>query len=148
MRVAVKVYDKASLSPSKLRAVKREAAMMIMMQRKRYALRNALRTQSLATLQRPEHAGRSCLSSARARFVHSPAGVGPDIRRVLSPPAMRLRRMPLVTRFYGACQDRAHIYLVMELCPGGDLLELLLREGQVLSVNPFLELAESSKKVD
>ena len=38
LRVAVKVYDKASLSPSKLRAVKREAAMMIMMQRKRCAL--------------------------------------------------------------------------------------------------------------
>lgn len=37
MRVAVKVYDKAALSPSKLRAVKREAAMMIMMQRKRRA---------------------------------------------------------------------------------------------------------------
>jgi len=39
MRVAVKVYDKAALSPSKLRAVKREAAMMIMMQRKRRAPR-------------------------------------------------------------------------------------------------------------
>ena len=38
-----------------------------------------------------------------------------------------------MTRFYGACQDRAHIYLVMELCPGGDLLELLLREGQAMS---------------
>ncbi|KAK9842596.1 hypothetical protein WJX81_008119 [Elliptochloris bilobata] len=75
MRVAVKVYDKGSLSPSKLRAVKREAAMMIMMQRK---------------------------------------------------------RVPLVTRFYGASQDRAHIYLVMELCPGGDLLELLLREGRAM----------------
>ena len=53
-----------------------------------------------------------------------------------------------MTRFYGACQDRAHIYLVMELCPGGDLLELLLREGQVLGVNPFLELMQSSKKVE
>jgi len=41
MRVAVKVYDKAALSPSKLRAVKREAAMMIMMQRKRRAPRPA-----------------------------------------------------------------------------------------------------------
>ncbi len=42
------------------------------------------------------------------------------------------RRVPLVTRFYGACQDRAHIYLVMELCPGGDLLDLLLREGRAM----------------
>ena len=50
--------------------------------------------------------------------------------------------MPLVTRFYGACQDRAHIYLVMELCPGGDLLELLLREGQVLSLTPSLKPVE------
>ena len=35
-KVAVKVYEKSSLSPSKLRAVKREAAMMIYMTRKRY----------------------------------------------------------------------------------------------------------------
>jgi len=41
--------------------------------------------------------------------------------------------VPLVTRFYGACQDRKHIYLVMELCPGGDLLELLLREGRAMA---------------
>lgn len=34
-KVAVKVYEKSSLSPSKLRAVKREAAMMIYMTRKR-----------------------------------------------------------------------------------------------------------------
>ena len=35
-KVAVKVYEKSSLSPSKLRAVKREAAMMIYMTRKRW----------------------------------------------------------------------------------------------------------------
>ena len=35
-KVAVKVYEKSSLSASKLRAVKREAAMMIYMTRKRY----------------------------------------------------------------------------------------------------------------
>ena len=34
-KVAVKVYEKSNLSPSKLRAVKREAAMMIYMTRKR-----------------------------------------------------------------------------------------------------------------
>lgn len=34
--MAVKVYEKSSLSASKLRAVKREAAMMIYMTRKRY----------------------------------------------------------------------------------------------------------------
>ncbi len=34
-RVAVKVYEKSKLSASKLRAVKREAAMMIYMTRKR-----------------------------------------------------------------------------------------------------------------
>ena len=37
-KVAVKVYEKSSLSASKLRAVKREAAMMIYMTRKRYEL--------------------------------------------------------------------------------------------------------------
>jgi hypothetical protein len=35
-RVAVKVYEKSKLSASKLRAVKREAAMMIYMTRKRF----------------------------------------------------------------------------------------------------------------
>ena len=37
-KVAVKVYEKSSLSASKLRAVKREAAMMIYMTRKRCEL--------------------------------------------------------------------------------------------------------------
>ena len=33
--VAIKMYNKAKLSPSKMRAIKREAAMMIYMTRKR-----------------------------------------------------------------------------------------------------------------
>ena len=40
-KVAVKVYEKSSLSASKLRAVKREAAMMIYMTRKRCGLCSA-----------------------------------------------------------------------------------------------------------
>lgn len=36
-QVAIKMYNKAKLSPSKLRAIKREAAMMIYMTRKRYS---------------------------------------------------------------------------------------------------------------
>ena len=34
-QVAIKMYNKAKLSPSKMRAIKREAAMMIYMTRKR-----------------------------------------------------------------------------------------------------------------
>lgn len=34
--VAIKMYNKAKLSPSKMRAIKREAAMMIYMTRKRW----------------------------------------------------------------------------------------------------------------
>ena len=60
-RVAVKVYDKAALSPSKLRAVKREAAMMIMMQRKRCA---PLSARAHAASQELQHPQRVSLSSA------------------------------------------------------------------------------------
>ncbi|BDA46227.1 probable serine/threonine-protein kinase Nek1 at N-terminal half [Coccomyxa sp. Obi] len=75
-RVAVKVYEKSKLSASKLRAVKREAAMMIYMTRK---------------------------------------------------------RVPLITQFHGAFQDAYQIFLVMEYCGGGDLLERLLKEGRAMS---------------
>ncbi|CAK0752065.1 hypothetical protein CVIRNUC_002117 [Coccomyxa viridis] len=75
-KVAVKVYEKSSLSASKLRAVKREAAMMIYMTRK---------------------------------------------------------RVPLITQFYGAFQDAYQIFLVMEYCAGGDLLDRLLEEGRAMS---------------
>ena len=38
--------------------------------------------------------------------------------------------MPSVVRFIGAFQDSRQMYIVMQHCPGGDLLELLLREGR------------------
>ncbi len=41
--------------------------------------------------------------------------------------------MPLITQFYGAFQDAYQIFLVMEYCGGGDLLERLLKEGRAMS---------------
>ena len=71
--VAVKVYDRSSLSTSKLRAVRREAAMMVYLARK---------------------------------------GV------------------PGVVKHVAAFDDAGRVHLVMEACPGGDLLERLLHEGR------------------
>ncbi|DBA66478.1 TPA: hypothetical protein ACH3X2_002450 [Trebouxia sp. C0005] len=75
-QVAIKMYNKAKLSPSKMRAIKREAAMMIYMTRK---------------------------------------------------------RVPLITTFLAAFQDSKQIYIVMEHCAGGDLLEQLLKEGRAMT---------------
>ncbi|KAL3148438.1 hypothetical protein ABBQ38_013889 [Trebouxia sp. C0009 RCD-2024] len=75
-QVAIKMYNKAKLSPSKMRAIKREAAMMIYMTRK---------------------------------------------------------RVPLITTFLAAFQDSKQIYIVMEHCSGGDLLEQLLKEGRAMT---------------
>ena len=44
-----------------------------------------------------------------------------------------LRRVPLITQFYGAFQDAYQIFLVMEYCAGGDLLDRLLEEGRAMS---------------
>lgn len=41
--------------------------------------------------------------------------------------------MPLITQFYGAFQDAYQIFLVMEYCSGGDLLERLLKEGRAMA---------------
>ena len=41
--------------------------------------------------------------------------------------------MPLITQFYGAFQDTYQIFLVMEYCGGGDLLEKLLEEGRAMT---------------
>lgn len=42
-------------------------------------------------------------------------------------------RVPWITQFYGAFQDAYQIFLVMEYCGGGDLLERLLKEGRAMS---------------
>ena len=63
--MAVKVYEKSTLSPSKLRAVKREAAMMIYMTRKRYTA-----SQGQITLSPWDWAGRRspCLQHTSTRL--------------------------------------------------------------------------------
>ncbi|KAG7666755.1 hypothetical protein Ndes2437B_g08469 [Nannochloris sp. 'desiccata'] len=73
---AVKVYEKSKVAPTKLRAIKREIAMMMFFQRK---------------------------------------------------------RVPNVVEFYSAFQDDDYYYIVMEYCPGGDLLEFLLRDRKAMS---------------
>ena len=42
-------------------------------------------------------------------------------------------RVPLITTFLAAFQDSKQIYLVMEHCSGGDLLEQLLKEGRAMT---------------
>jgi hypothetical protein len=39
----------------------------------------------------------------------------------------------MVTDFLGAFQDHRQMYIVMEHCVGGDLLEQLLREGRAMT---------------
>ena len=46
---------------------------------------------------------------------------------------MLLCRVPLITQFYGAFQDAYQIFLVMEYCAGGDLLDRLLEEGRAMA---------------
>ena len=42
-------------------------------------------------------------------------------------------RVPSVTAFLAAFQDSKQIYIVMEHCAGGDLLEQLLKEGRAMT---------------
>lgn len=51
--------------------------------------------------------------------------VGADRRR--SPTCS----LPSVVEYYGAFHDEAHLFIVMEYCGGGDLLEKLLRDKKV-----------------
>jgi hypothetical protein len=41
--------------------------------------------------------------------------------------------VPSVVEFYGAFQDEEHVFIVMEYCAGGDLLEYLLRDRKAMS---------------
>ena len=43
-----------------------------------------------------------------------------------------------MVELYGAFADANHYYLVMELCPGGDLLEILLREKRAMNESSAL----------
>lgn len=43
-----------------------------------------------------------------------------------------LCRIPHTTAYTGAFQDSKQIYIVMEHCKGGDLLEQLLKEGRAM----------------
>lgn len=52
---------------------------------------------------------------------------------LLTWPALLLRSVPAITCYYGAFQDSKHIYIVMEYCARGDLLERLLHEGRAFS---------------
>ena len=39
------------------------------------------------------------------------------------------RKCEWITRLQYAFQDREHLFLIMEYCPGGDLLGLMIRQG-------------------
>jgi serine/threonine protein kinase len=47
--------------------------------------------------------------------------------------SLSCRRVPNVVEFYTAFQDDNYYYIVMEYCPGGDLLEYLLRDRKAMS---------------
>ncbi|EFN60027.1 hypothetical protein CHLNCDRAFT_14465, partial [Chlorella variabilis] len=40
---------------------------------------------------------------------------------------------PTIVEYYGAFHDDAHLYIVMEHCGGGDLLEKLLRDKKAMN---------------
>jgi serine/threonine protein kinase len=48
-------------------------------------------------------------------------------------PSLLFHRVPNVVEFYSAFQDENYYYIVMEYCPGGDLLEFLLRDRKAMS---------------
>lgn len=48
------------------------------------------------------------------------------------PWGLNARRIPHTTAYTGAFQDSKQIYIVMEHCKGGDLLEQLLKEGRAM----------------
>lgn len=41
-------------------------------------------------------------------------------------------RLPSVVEYYGAFHDDAHLYIIMEYCGGGDLLEKLLHDKKAM----------------
>ena len=59
----------------------------------------------------------------------------PSLRYIGCPPGADVgcspRSVPAITCYYGAFQDAKHIYIVMEYCARGDLLERLLLEPEV-----------------
>ena len=38
----------------------------------------------------------------------------------------------LLVRLYWTFQDDTYLYLVMEYCPGGDLMKILIKEGLIM----------------
>lgn len=40
--------------------------------------------------------------------------------------------LPSVVEYYGSFHDGAHLYIIMEYCGGGDLLEKLLRDKKAM----------------
>lgn len=55
----------------------------------------------------------------------------PRTRPTFTP--VNLRRLPSVVDYYGAFHDDAHLYIIMEYCGGGDLLEKLLRDKKAMN---------------
>lgn len=124
-RVAVKVYDKTKVQATKYRAIKREIAMMMYFMRKRCV-----------------GVGGAC-----GRRSTGWLGVAVGASRLKAPPQARAhphwhpttpatpppRRLPSVVDYYCAFHDQGHLYIVMEYCGGGDLLEKLLRDKKAMN---------------
>ena len=80
--------------------------------------------------------GSDLLPQAAGLQAHPPSGPAPA-GHLPQPPGSETCsvspcRVPLITLFHCAFQDSKHIYIVMEHCTGGDLLERLLKEGRAM----------------
>lgn len=104
--VVVKAYNKETISKVKVRSIRREARMMRAINDHRYQWYLC-----------PSLDQTSGLITAMAFYWVNLLGC----------------RVPSVVGFFGAFQDDKCMYIVMECCESGDLLEKLLAEGRAMS---------------
>ncbi len=62
--------------------------------------------------------------------------------------AMALSENPWVVKLHYSFQDASNLYLVMDLCPGGDLMTLLIKEDVLPEAAVRLYAAEAVMAVD
>lgn len=138
-KVAVKVYQKSRTSASKLRAIKREAAIMVYLLKKRWAQE---RYNASCMGRWPP---RRCMQCMMRALAPNPPSQGANCCSCMSghPQTICLlpRSVPNITAYHGAFQTREEICIVMEYCPCGDLLERLLAEGRAFEESRVAEVA-------
>lgn len=127
-RVAVKVYDKTKVQATKYRAIKREIAMMMYFMRKRCVDQGHGAEGQWWGMYVGSCSGGWVLAGGLGFNAKAWPAPAPSAPRHLCP-----CRLPSVVYYYGAFHDEAHLYIVMEYCGGGDLLEKLLRDKKAMN---------------